>query len=426
MNKLKINFADVGNNGIVEKFVLGILEQKWEVEVTDNPDYLFCGDFLTYEFLNFDCVKIFVGGENEYPNLNLYDYAIGNNRFECMGRYVRWPFYLWRDGTRKEFEMACKKHIDIKREGRKFCNFVVSNGINADPYREHLFEELNKYKRVDSGGKYRNNIGRNIVDKLEFMRAYKFSIACENSSQAGYITEKIVEAWAAGTVPIYWGGADVAEEFNDRAFINCMAYESIDAVIDRIRELDNDSEQYWKMVEEPIIKKGSNAEEFMDDTVLLNWLGHIFERPLDESRRIGRYARDFVWKSEMERLVKNDEYYRILVSLDNMRERGEGIKENRQIVKAGKIAVYGLGIVGKNLIDGLGKDFYGKIKFIIDRKYCGTQYRGIDVVKLMDISDTDIDLVIQTVKDGNKKIESLLTKKFSKAGIINVKDLVEM
>ena len=62
-----------------------------------------------------------------------------------------------------------------------------------------FINELSKYKTVDNGGNYQNNIGRripyNIHDKIVFLREYKFSIAMENSKTLGYITEKLVEAY---------------------------------------------------------------------------------------------------------------------------------------------------------------------------------------------------------------------------------------
>lgn len=68
-----------------------------------------------------------------------------------------------------------------------------------------MFEALKKYKKVNSGGRYLNNIGRAVVDKIQFESRHKFSICFENSSYPGYTTEKIIEAFAAKTIPIYWG-----------------------------------------------------------------------------------------------------------------------------------------------------------------------------------------------------------------------------
>ena len=67
-----------------------------------------------------------------------------------------------------------------------------------------------QYKHIDSGGKYKNNIGAPVADKLAFLSEGKFNIAFENSSANGYTTEKLIEAFAAGTIPLYWGDESVS------------------------------------------------------------------------------------------------------------------------------------------------------------------------------------------------------------------------
>ena len=85
-----------------------------------------------------------------------------------------------------------------------------------------MFEELNKYKRVDSGGRYLNNIGRpeGVRDKFAFQSEHKFSLTFENSAHLGYTTEKLLQGFSAGTIPIYWGDPAVENCFNPKAFIN--------------------------------------------------------------------------------------------------------------------------------------------------------------------------------------------------------------
>jgi alpha(1,3/1,4) fucosyltransferase len=92
---------------------------------------------------------------------------------------------------------------------RNFCNFVASNG-NC-PERNQFVEKLSKYKKVDCGGKWMNNIGYNVSDKRKFQSTYKFSIAFENDAYRKgyewYITEKIMEPMTVNSIPIYKGGS---------------------------------------------------------------------------------------------------------------------------------------------------------------------------------------------------------------------------
>ena len=83
---------------------------------------------------------------------------------------------------------------------------VVDGGV--------FFDKLSTYKQVSSGGRFRNNIGGAVADKKAFQADHKFAIAFENTSYDGYCTEKLMEAFAAGTIPIYWGDPNVAKDFN--------------------------------------------------------------------------------------------------------------------------------------------------------------------------------------------------------------------
>lgn len=60
---------------------------------------------------------------------------------------------------------------------------------------------------------------RPIADKLEALRDYRFTIVVENCRRDYYFTEKLIDAFATGTVPIYWGCPKIAEVFGGRAVI---------------------------------------------------------------------------------------------------------------------------------------------------------------------------------------------------------------
>lgn len=157
-----------------------------------------------------DCVKIFFTGENITPNFNLCDYAIGFDYIEFLDRYVRYPLYLFYE---EDYTRALNKHKDIThkvfKSKKRFCSFVVSNDL-GDPIRQEAFRLINEYKRVDSGGKFLNNIGGRIKDKFSFESEAKFSLCFENSSTPGYTTEKLIQAAGAKCVPIYWGDENLS------------------------------------------------------------------------------------------------------------------------------------------------------------------------------------------------------------------------
>lgn len=277
-------FADNFNPD--NNFIINILKERFEVVYSDTPDFLFCPISSEEQIYHRDAVKILYTSENLCPDFNMYDYAMGFERMEYEDRYLRLPVYYLYEKSCKLME---KKHLVKKESADKFCNFIYSNG-SADPIREEFFDLLSStYKKVDSGGRYKNNLqgGMPVMDKLEFQRNYKFSIAFENSAHRGYITEKIVDAFAAGTIPIYWGAPDIKDFFNEKAFINVRDYHSLRDVVEKIREIDSDDSSFQKMLAEPAYVSEEVKHDIMKDK-LRQFLFHICSQEKEEAYRANR------------------------------------------------------------------------------------------------------------------------------------------
>ena len=119
----------------------------------------------------------------------------------------------------------------------KFCAAVISNNDTYSYFRLQFIKELNKYKQVDMGGYVFNNIGRKVKNKIEFLSSYKFSISMENSNGDGYVSEKIIESFIAGTIPIYYGDYMIDEYINPKAYILIKGEKKMKKKIDRNEEL---------------------------------------------------------------------------------------------------------------------------------------------------------------------------------------------
>lgn len=279
MKKIKIKFVDFygGFNQDSNDFI-DALKQKYEVEISNNPDYIIYSGF-GYEHLKYDCIRIFFTGECQTPDFNECDYAIGFDRMLFGDRYIRIPLYNLFEYKQKYQSLFKRKPVtrdEIK--GRGFCSFVVSNCFAYD-VRAIFYDRLSHYKPIASGGRYKNNIGGAVKDKQEFLSKYKFNIAFENSSYDGYTTEKIVDAFAARVIPIYYGDPHIVSDFNPKAFINVHDYPSWDAVMERVKQMDEDDDLYLAMLNEPIILPNADVSELSD------FLYHIFDQPLSEAPR---------------------------------------------------------------------------------------------------------------------------------------------
>ena len=286
---IRIGFVDFWDGfDVNDNFFVNLLSRRYNVEVSDSPDYLFYSVFGS-EHLRYDCVSIFYTGENQSPDFNLCDYALGFEYISFGDRYFRLPNYILYPGDYIAME---KKHTHSYEEltsGRDgFCSFVYSNN-NASPERSVFLDLLSEYKLVSSGGRLRNNVGGPVADKNAFQRKYKFSITFENISHEGYTTEKLVQAFAAGSVPIYWGDPRVAEVFNSKAFINCHDYSSLEEVVDVVKKIDGDDDLYRFMQAQPALKDVS-FDYNRQLEALLDFLSVIFDQPLDKA---GRYSRQY-------------------------------------------------------------------------------------------------------------------------------------
>lgn len=270
-----------------DNFITEILRKRYDLVFSEQPDYLFCPISSEKQIYYKDCVKILFNGENLCPDFNMFDYAIAFEEMTYGDRYLRFPCQYLHEDICKLMETKHERVTDPS--GKKFCNFVYSNS-EADIIREQFFDLLNNYKRVDSGGRYRNNVDGPCENKLTFQQQYKFSIAFENSSHDGYVTEKIVDAYAASTIPIYWGNPSVARHYNPKSFINVIDYDSLEDVIARVKEIDQDDELYLSMLKEPALLSEEDSWDSMQRK-LEEFLYHIMDQPLEKAYRHNRVLR---------------------------------------------------------------------------------------------------------------------------------------
>jgi len=271
--KIKIDFIDFWcGYDKTDNYFYNLLKEEFDVEISNNPDYLFFS-VLGYNHQKYNCKKIFYTGENIAPKFENCDYSFS---FEpTTGTNYRLPHYLLYDGY---YELALEKKIDESMTNRKFCNFVVTNGRCNE--RNNFYVKLSKYKKVDSGGSFANNIGHPVHDKIKFQSEYKFSIAFENNfhrpGYEWYITEKIMDPMIANSIPLYRGGVKICEDFNTESFINFHNFHSEDDMIDYIIELDKDDSRYLKMLN----KTWFNNNQIPDNNKIENiksFLYKIFE-----------------------------------------------------------------------------------------------------------------------------------------------------
>jgi len=153
--------------------------------------------------------------------------------------------------------------------------------------RQNILNALNNYRSVASGGRFQNNVGGPVSDKIEFQSKYKFCIACENTSMPGYSTEKLVQAFASNAIPIYWGDPHINNQFNPRSFINVSDFESLDDLVAYVRRVDEDDNLYMEIMQQPALLDLQLKEK--SESEVLAFYQHIFGQDIADAYRYNRY-----------------------------------------------------------------------------------------------------------------------------------------
>ncbi|MEJ8621317.1 glycosyltransferase family 10 domain-containing protein [Helicobacter pylori] len=328
-----------------------ILSQRYTITLHQNPnkpsDLVFSNPIgsarkiLSYQ----NAKRVFYTGENEVPNFNLFDYAIGFDELDFNDRYLRMPLYyaylhykaeLVNDTTspyklQPDSLYALKKPSHHFKENhpnlcalinnesdplkRGFASFVASNA-NA-PQRNAFCDALNAIEPVTGGGAVRNTLGYKVENKSEFLSQYKFNLCFENSQGYGYVTEKILDAYFSHTIPIYWGSPSVAKDFNPKSFVNVHDFNNFDEAIDYIKYLHTHPNAYLDMLyENPLNNTIDGKAVFYQDL--------SFKKILDFFKTI--LENDTIYHNNPSTLYRdlNDP----LVSIDNLRVNYDNLRVN--------------------------------------------------------------------------------------------------
>jgi hypothetical protein len=104
--------------------------------------------------------------------------------------------------------------------------------------------------------------GINPIDnKEDGLCDYMFSVVIENGVYESYYTEKILDCFATGTIPVYLGSPDIGEHFNK------------DGIIDLSEEFDVSEEIYQSKLD-AIVENLEKVKELevLEDFIYINYL----------------------------------------------------------------------------------------------------------------------------------------------------------
>jgi hypothetical protein len=151
-------------------------------------------------------------------------------------------------------KMGTERIIGFLRSPRNFEKWKMNSGISylykrRRDDREKIREDLMKVLDIDIvrlSGKSREDT--EIFDEAtEIQKGHSFSIAVEGHFETDYVSEKIVNSFLSGTIPIYKGSPSINKYFNSKSFINVDDFsnnEELGKYLKGVMEDDNISMKY--------------------------------------------------------------------------------------------------------------------------------------------------------------------------------------
>ena len=261
-------------------YITDILSKHFNIIYDDkNPDLILYSCFRNFNqdtSIIKDIPSLFIMGENYFiPEMPTgIHYSMTFEPTQDNNLQAGYPLYFEKliyNNNIHDIDKILKERKIEHFEHKKFACTVISNSRSAG-FRNNIVNIISTYKDIDYGGKWRNNVGGPVSNKLRFLNKYKFNICCENSQRDMYITEKILEAYLGNTVPIYAGG-NAETIFNPDSFIN-LNNKSEEEIIEIIKEVNENDELYKKMYNAPILldenyfkKKYEEIEQFLVNLV---------------------------------------------------------------------------------------------------------------------------------------------------------------
>ena len=136
-------------------------------------------------------------------------------------------------------------------------SFITSNKNFTEGHKKRLEWVEMLGDQVDIYGR-----GFNEIDnKEQGLCDYMFSVVVENGFYESYFTEKILDCFATGTIPVYMGSPDICKYFN------------CDGIIKLSEEFDISEEIYYNKIGAITENfKKVKQYEILEDFIYLNYL----------------------------------------------------------------------------------------------------------------------------------------------------------
>lgn len=125
----------------------------------------------------------------------------------------------------------------------KLCSMVSSNKqmCNLHLTRLKIMESIKNNNKIDKFFATGGNIDQGWIPIYRTLKDYMFSIVIENFIDDLYFTEKILNCFATGTIPIYLGARNINSIFDKNGILQFSSLEEFNNIIDKLSQNEYDS-----------------------------------------------------------------------------------------------------------------------------------------------------------------------------------------
>lgn len=236
MNQAQVHVRD--NNFFSEKYPIRpnpYFEWVWDRELTDSYVTVFTDNFLNEVDRCHSKYKVAILFEPLAINNFIYDYIKQYyNKFDLVLTFEQ--SMLLNDKIKCYYYGTTWIH-----EGERFVydkNKMVSMIVSS---KKNTYGQALRHKVIDTFKSKIDVMGsgyKGIQDKVEGMKDYRYHIAIENSRSNFYFTEKILDCFMTGAIPIYWGCPDIFKFFNPEGMYIFENINELESILNGISEND--------------------------------------------------------------------------------------------------------------------------------------------------------------------------------------------
>lgn len=165
---------------------------------------------------------------------------------------IKWYEWIKMPENYQKFDMILTHHRDLLGVDSRFKYFpfggswikledwkvydktknisIIASGKKETVWQRARHEVIEKFAvkyGIDVYGR-----GYKPIDyKLDALKDYRYSIVIENEPIDAFFTEKIIDCFSTGTIPIYWGCPSIGDFFNEDALVKVSSVEDIEAIL---------------------------------------------------------------------------------------------------------------------------------------------------------------------------------------------------